>query len=112
MEVLATMVLIGLILPVAMKGISIATALTSDTLRKQQAVALAESRLDEILLEQDWKNGAQAGTFEPDFPDYAWTLDTVTRPEPGLTEVDLTVTWSHRGHQKNIDLATLVFDEQ
>ncbi len=112
MEILATLVLIGLILPVAMKGVSIGTALTSDCVRKQKACAMAELQLAEILLEEDWKNGDQSGNFEPDHPDYKWTLTTTRRPEPGLRQVDLTVFWQHRGHEKSIYLATLVYDKK
>ena len=112
MEILATLVLIGLILPVAMKGISIGTILTSDCTHKQQALALAESQLAQILLEEEWRNGDQSGSFEPDYPEYQWTLITNSRPEPGLQEVDLTVSWQQRGHEKIIYLATLVYDEQ
>lgn len=112
MEILATMVLIGLILPAAMKGISVAVALASDSIRKQEALELAENRLAEILLDEEWKSGAESGSFEPEAPGYRWTLETADRTEPGLKQLDLTVSWEHRGYPKQIRLTTLVYNAE
>ncbi|MCI0498152.1 MAG: type II secretion system protein GspI [Planctomycetales bacterium] len=112
MEILATMVLIGLILPVAMKGISIATALASDSIRRQEALGLAENRLAEALLKEEWKSGSQSGSFDQDFEGHTWTLETTDWTEPGLKQVDLTVSWEHRGHPKQIRLTTLVYNAE
>jgi general secretion pathway protein I len=110
MEILATMVLIGLILPVAMKGISIATALASDSIRRQEALGLAENRLAEVLLEEEWTGGAESGSYGDDWPGYTWTLEVTDWTEPGLKQLDLTVSWEHRGHPRQICLTTLVYN--
>src|SRR5688500_7535196 len=47
-EVLATLVLVGLVLPAVMKGISLALAASDDARRRVEAVGLAENKLTEL----------------------------------------------------------------
>lgn len=111
MELLATIVLVALIIPVAMKGISIATTLAANSSRRLVAVNLAENRLAEILIDRQWLDGSQTGDFEDEYSSYRWQMNTSDRTEAGLKQVQVVVLWDHRGYEKSVYLTTLVSDE-
>jgi len=112
MEVLAAMTLLALVLPVVMKGISLATILASDSAKKTVAAELAENRLLEALLLEEWKSSSGKGDFGTEYPGYNWTMTTSQRTEAGLKQIDLAVTWKQRGYEREILLTTLVYEVQ
>ena len=105
-EVLAAMVIMAIVLPVALKGVSLALAAASSARHMTEASSLAESKLNQIVAEGGATSTATCGDFAPDYPGYQWTLQTAAR-DYGLTELDLTVTWTERGQQKQLLLTTL-----
>jgi prepilin-type N-terminal cleavage/methylation domain-containing protein len=112
MEILATIALIALILPVAMKGIALATSVASDSKMKQQAIHLAQNQLAEILIEEEWQDSSQSGEFSDDDSAYRWEMNTSEWSESGLKQIDLTVSWDHRGRENNVTLSTLVYNAE
>jgi prepilin-type N-terminal cleavage/methylation domain-containing protein len=108
-EVLAALVLIGIVLPPVLKGVSLAMGACDDAKRKIEATGLAESKLAELTIDavQLVSSGGGSGTF-PEHPDYAWDAQTVTQ-DTDLSEITVRVTWTARGTQRTIDLSTLVF---
>jgi prepilin-type N-terminal cleavage/methylation domain-containing protein len=106
-EVLATLVLLGIILPVAMRGISNGLLAASNARHMAEASSLAETKLQELTLSTTttMSTGTQ-GDFSPDHPDYKWTCETAPR-DYGMTEIALHVTWLERGTQKTFTLSTL-----
>lgn len=110
MEVLAAMVLLAIVLPAVMKGISIATVLASDTVGKIVAAELAENRLNEAILLDEWVSGSGSGDFGNDYPGYRWTLTASGGPQAGLKQVDMTVTWEKRADQYEFKLTTFVYE--
>ena len=49
-EVLATLVLMGIVIPVAMHGVSIAMSAASNARKTAEAATLAETKLNELLV--------------------------------------------------------------
>ena len=78
-EILAALLLIGLVLPA------------------------------EILLQQEWKNSNGAGRFEDEFETYQWTMYVSDWTMAGIKQVDLMVYWQQRNRQRNVTLSTLVY---
>lgn len=109
MEILAALLLIGLILPVAMKGVSLASMLASDSARKYEALDLAETRLAEILLQKDWQSSSESGTFEDEYDQYHWMMEVSDWTVAGLKQIDLVVYWQQRNRQRNVTLSTLIY---
>jgi prepilin-type N-terminal cleavage/methylation domain-containing protein len=105
-EVLATMVLIGIVIPVAMRGVSVALNTASAAKRQAEAATLGEAKLNELVSLGDWTAGATSGDFGQDWPDYRWRLQTVAR-DFDVTEIVLTVQWSERGQERVLNLSTL-----
>jgi len=112
-EILAALVLIMVVIPVVMKGISIVTAAASDVTHKSVAASLAESQLAEIVLQKQWQSSSLTGDFGKEYPGYRWRMDSLNWTEPGLNQVTLSVMWESRGYERKVELTTLVWtDEQ
>ncbi len=112
-EILAALLLIGLVLPAVMKGISLASLLVADSDRRYEALDLAESKLADVLLEETWQTSAsQTGQFEDEFKDYEWVLDVSNWTETDVKQVDVFVYWQQRNRQRHIQLSTLVYDAE
>ena len=112
-EVLVTMALMAIVLPVVMRGMSIAVATAADAKRKAEAVTLGQAKLNEIVEEinlQDTSEQNSSGDFSPDFPDYQWACQAQDDTNLGVTQLTMTVTWSERGKQRTFEMATLVVD--
>jgi type II secretory pathway pseudopilin PulG len=114
-EILATFVLIALILPAAMEGISLAMKLGTKSKHQVEASALAETKLAEFLLSGDYSKGDQSGTFDTTGSDtsYTWNLaveDWTT--EDSMKQLTMTVGWtSSAGTDHSVALSTLVYIE-
>jgi hypothetical protein len=102
-------VLIGIVLPPILKGVSLAMGACDDARRKIEATGLAESKLAELTVDavQLVSSGGGSGTF-PDHPEYTWESQMATQ-DTDLSELTVHVTWTARGAQRSIDLSTLVF---
>ena len=112
MEVLAALLLIGLVLPAVMKGISLVSILASDSDHKYEALDLAETKLAEVLLEESWQtSSSQSGRFEDEYEDYEWVMDASDWTEQAdVKEVSVLVYWQQRDRQREIQLSTLVYN--
>ena len=105
-EVLATLVLMGIVIPVAMHGVSIAMSAASNARKTAEAATLAEAKLNELVATREWEFGAASGDFGAQWPDYKWTLATATR-EYEMTELVLSVVWQDRGKERTVSVSTL-----
>ena len=107
-EVLATLVLVAVILPVAMRGVSLCLAVVGDARHKVEAATLAEAKLAELVATDGWQDADLSGDFGDDWPDYAWSADVTERDETAVRQLDLRVAWHARGADRSINLTTLV----
>ena len=105
-EVLATLVLLGIILPVTMRGVSMALAASSHARHTAEATVLAQAKLNDLIAEGTWNQTQGSGDFAPDHPEYRWTCASEQR-DYGLDQVTVTVTWSERGQDRSLNLSTL-----
>jgi prepilin-type N-terminal cleavage/methylation domain-containing protein len=107
-EVLASLALVAIILPVAMKGIS--TALHVASLAKQRSVAgsLAYMKLAEMVATGDLEEALAQGDF-PDDPDYTWTAEIVEWDGITVEKLEVSVLWTSRGQERAVTLDTLVY---
>jgi type II secretory pathway pseudopilin PulG len=114
-EILATFVLIALILPSVMEGISLSMKLGTKSKRQVEASALAETKLAEFLLSGDYDKGDQSGKFDEDDSDYdyTWSLGVEDwAEEDSMQQLTMTVEWtdtSGTGH--SVALSTFVYTE-
>jgi len=107
-EVLATLALVAIILPVAMSGISLALATAGESRWQAEATALAQTKMAEILASGDWADAALSGDFAPDRPEFRWE-SLVTNWQGDVQQLDVQVSWTHRGQVRSVLLTTLVY---
>lgn len=108
-EVLASLTLVGLVLPVAVGGISLAMGLGRESRQRTEAAALAQSKLVEAVATGDWQGARDDGDFGDEWPDYSWEMLVDDWEEPGITEVAVTVSWTARGRERTVTMTTLAY---
>jgi prepilin-type N-terminal cleavage/methylation domain-containing protein len=111
-ELLATVVLIGIIMPVAMHSIALCTSLGGQARRQIEAASLGRSKLTELTASDDWKTSERAGDFGDDWPGYRWTAEVSNWTDSTLNQLDLTVFWQSHGKERSVTLSTLVNPEE
>ena len=110
LELLATMVLIALIMPVAMHSIALCTQLAGQSEHQIEAAGLAKTKLTELVATEDWQSGDQRGDFGDDWPDYEWSATVTDWTDATVQQLDVTVYWVAQGADKEITLSTLVYE--
>jgi len=110
-ELLATVVLLAIIMPVAMQCIALCTRLGGQSRKQIEAASLATARLTELTASQDWQTGEKSGNFGTEWPGYRWTADVSNWTDPTLRRLDLTVLWQSQGRERSLTLSTLVYPE-
>jgi len=116
-EVLATIVMMGIVLPAAMQGISMCLSASLDARQRSEAAALAEAKLTELIATGDWQYGGTSGDFGEAWPDYHWATDSTTWNQDTsltgtMTEVSVVVTWTRRREERQVVLTTLMYEAQ
>ena len=109
-EVLATLVLMGIIVPVAMQGISISLRAATHAKRTSEATILAETKLNDLVTTRTWSTVAANGDFGQDWPDYRWTCQSIARNDAAVTEVAVSVLWKERNSDRSVTVSTLVYE--
>lgn len=110
-ELLATVVLIAIIMPVAMGSIGLCTRLGGQSRRQIEAASLANTKLTELRVTGDWENGNQRGEFEEQWSDYQWKATVVGWTDTTMRQLDVTVSWLSQGKQRSVTLSTLIYPE-
>lgn len=108
MEALAALALIAVVLPMALRGFSVANSLAGASKQRSEAAALADSKLNELVATGDWKLGLLAGDFAPDRPTFRWKAEVKNWDSSTLQELDVHVFWTARGEDKEFVVSTLV----
>jgi len=108
-EVMATLVLLGIVLPVAMRGISVALAASENARHMSEAATLGQAKLNEIVSTGEWATMSTSGDFGTDWPAYQWTCQTVPR-DYNVTELVLTVNWLQRGQTRSLNVSSMVWE--
>src|SRR5439155_80161 len=73
--VLATIVMMAIVRPAAMQGISLCLGAARDARQRSEAAALAEAKLAQLVATGEWQYGGTSGDFGDAWPEYRWTTD-------------------------------------
>lgn len=112
-ELLATLVLISIVMPVAMRTIGLCAQMAGQSRRQVEAACLAKTKLTELTAASDWQNGSGRGDFGTDWPGYEWTMTVANWTEDAtVRQLDMTVSWRSVGRQRKITLSTLVYPQE
>jgi len=112
-ELLVTIALISIVMPVVMRTIGLCTQVAGQSRRQVEAVCLAKTKLTELTASQDWENSSNRGDFGTDWPGYEWTMTLATwAQDASVRQLDLTVSWRSVGRQRKVTLSTLVYPQE
>jgi prepilin-type N-terminal cleavage/methylation domain-containing protein len=109
-EVMAAMLLIALIMPVAMKGVSLAVSLSSQTRNRLAALEVAENTLAMALIEQSWQSGESAGTERRINTEYSWQIYASDYELENVKLVEVVVEWQQRNRTQQISLSRFFYE--
>ncbi len=108
-EVLASLLLLGIVLPAAMRGVTLSLRAANAARNAQEATLLAERQLNTLLAARDADALGSDGTFE-DLSRYRWELSTsVVGSE--LVEATVTIVWLERGEERSRSMTTWILPE-
>ena len=110
-EALAAMLFLAIVLPVVVQAFLAANRTGVAAERARIAVELAESKLNDLVLTEDWRREASEGDFAPDFPGYGWTLSTDGWSVDALRVVTVEVHYMVQGAEQSVRLSTLASEE-
>ena len=106
-EVLAALLFMAIVIPVAVEGIQIASRAGMVAHRKAVAARVAERVLNELLITGQWQSSLPNGRAREGKEEYDWS-STIEPWESGLLQqLTVRVTYFVQGREYNVDLATL-----
>lgn len=110
-EVLTTMVVMAIVLPIAMHGISVSLQAAEMAKRTALAATLADGKLNDLVSNTSQISaGSQSGDFSPDYPGYQWQA-TTTSLALGLEQIDVQVTWRGRDGDRKVTVSTVIYPQ-
>lgn len=108
-EVLAALLFMAIVIPVAVQGLQIASRAGSVSERKALGARLAESKLNELIVTRQWSSSASQGTIQEGFQSYTWRLENQPWAEDGAMRlVTVYVTVPVQGKDYDVPVSTLV----
>jgi len=110
-EVMAALVFMAIVIPVALEGLSIATRAGEVAARKIDASLVAERILNESLVTTNWTQTVQSGTLRQGIQDFRWTLRndpwTGDRDQTMIRLLTVDVAFAAQGKDYSVRLSTL-----
>jgi Tfp pilus assembly protein PilV len=110
-EVLIALLLVAVVLPVAVHAVLTANRAGVAASRRETAVRLADNKLQEIVLTDAWLDAEDEDTFDDEFSDYRWTLESTSwegDTEHAMRELTLRVYFYVQSQELQVSLTTLV----
>ena len=108
-EVLAALLFMAIVIPVAVQGLRIASRAGTVSERKAVAAWLADSKLNELIVTGQWQSSAQKGTIDEGWQRYSWTLQLEPWAEDGAMRlVTVRASVPVQGQDYDVQVSTLV----
>jgi type II secretory pathway pseudopilin PulG len=107
-ELLAAMLFLSILVPVVVEGLTLANRAAVRAERSQVALQLAEKRLQELLLEEQWRSAGTRGEFGEPWRSYRWEFERGQWSQDDMTQLTVRVLYSVQGREHGVELTTLV----
>lgn len=107
-EVLASMLLMAIVIPVAMEGMSVASRVGILGQRKAAAMRVAERVLNELIVEQQTQQNSSTGTTVDGDTTYPWSMRVENWPEDAMQQLTVTVIFTVQGNNYDVSVTTLL----
>ncbi len=107
-EVLAALVFMAIVIPVAVQGLQIAGRAGAVAERKREAARVAERVLNESIVTTNYFQAVASGTVLEAGREYRWTLRTEAWTESTMQLLSVAVTFPVQGRDYTVPMSTLV----
>lgn len=106
-EVLAALLLMAIVIPVAMQGMSVASRAAIMGQRKAAAMRVAERELNELIVTGQMISNTASGSVDDGDTAYPWSMESEPWPEDAMTQVTVRVTFTVQGNSYDVSASTL-----
>ena len=106
-EVMAAMLFLAVVIPVAVEVLHVASLAGEVAARKSEAARVADRVLNESLVTTNWSDGLQSGTVTEGTLDFQWKLTSQNWPQDSMQLLTAEVTFSAQGNDYSVKLSTL-----
>ena len=107
-EVLAAMLFMAIVIPVAVAGLRVASLAGEVSTRKAVACRVADRVLNEALVTGQLQKSSQSGSIREGEIDYEWSITMQPSGLDTLSLATVEVTYPARGQNYDVTLSTLV----
>lgn len=111
-EVLAALVFMAILIPVALEALSIATRAGEVAARKGEAALVAEKILNENVVTTNWNKTVQNGTIRQGIREFRWTLHNdpwnQDLSQSAMRQLTAEVIYTAQGRDYSVRMSTLV----
>lgn len=106
-EVLAALLFMAIVIPVALQGMRIASRAGVLAERKREAARVAEKVLNESIVTTNWNKSAQSGTIMEADREYRWSLRASAWTESAMQQLSVEVQFPVQGQDYTVQMSTL-----
>jgi hypothetical protein len=106
-EVLAAMLFLAIVIPVAVEALHVSSLAGEVAARKGAAARVADRILNESLVTTNWTGGVQSGTVSEGALDFNWTMTTQNWPKDSMQMLTAEVKFLAQGKDYSVKLSTL-----
>jgi hypothetical protein len=111
-EVLASLVFMAILIPVALEALSIATRAGEVAARKGEAALVAERVLNENVVTTNWNKTVQSGSVQQGIREFRWTLHNdpwnQDISQSAMRQLTVEVMYTAQGRDYSVRMSTLV----
>jgi len=107
-EVLAALVFMAIVIPVAVEGLRVANLAGQVGARKVAAARVAERVLNELVVTGQWRQSTQSGTIQEGPQQYRWQMRLEPWNQGTLRVMTVQVTFPVQGQSYDVRLSTIV----
>lgn len=107
-EVLAALMFLAIVIPVAVQALRVASLAGQVGDRKVVAARVADRVLNELLVTGQWQRSAQNGVAREALQDYRWSMRQESWNQTSLRLVTVQVFFPVQGQDYDVQLSTIV----
>lgn len=107
-EVLATMVFLGVVLPVTLRAVTVSLQASARARHVLEATQLAQEKIGLALALRDVSELSGGGACAEPWSQYHWEMASSARSD-GSYDVQVSVSWQEALETRSIELDTIVF---
>jgi hypothetical protein len=111
-EVLAALLFMAIVIPVAVEGVRIASRAGEVAQRKGLALRVAERVLNEIVVTETWNQSALGGTVEEGPYEFEWTIVNEPWERDAIRQLSVQVIFTVQNQEHEVTLSTLLDSSQ